>query len=196
VIRREARALFEAAGVVLPKPALGLLVERTEGWAAGLRLAALALSLSTIWQGRLDEAEPWLDHAERTLRAEAEPAAAMHLLRLGDTARAEATLAELDEQQRETVPMRTVLAAVWLAQGNPQAAMTALAPVAMPDWSCTPGCSASRTRPKRSSRPTSWPAIRGSRSCRTASPAGARDVDISPSIRGHDWSRHDVDIWR
>jgi LuxR family maltose regulon positive regulatory protein len=43
VIRREARALFEAAGVVLPKPALGLLVERTEGWAAGLRLAALSL---------------------------------------------------------------------------------------------------------------------------------------------------------
>jgi LuxR family transcriptional regulator, maltose regulon positive regulatory protein len=36
----EARELFDAAGVDLPDPAL--LVERTEGWAAGLRLAALA----------------------------------------------------------------------------------------------------------------------------------------------------------
>ena len=38
----EARELFDAAGVKLPDPAL--LVERTEGWAAGLRLAALSLA--------------------------------------------------------------------------------------------------------------------------------------------------------
>jgi LuxR family maltose regulon positive regulatory protein len=38
----EAAELFEAAGVDLPD--LGLLVERTEGWAAGLRLAALSLA--------------------------------------------------------------------------------------------------------------------------------------------------------
>ena len=40
----EARALLEAAGVELPGPALAALVERTEGWAAGLRLAALSLA--------------------------------------------------------------------------------------------------------------------------------------------------------
>ena len=40
----EARALLEAAGVVLPDSALALLHERTEGWAAGLRLAALSLA--------------------------------------------------------------------------------------------------------------------------------------------------------
>jgi LuxR family transcriptional regulator, maltose regulon positive regulatory protein len=40
----EARALFEAAGVALPEPALAALVRRTEGWAAGLRLAALSLA--------------------------------------------------------------------------------------------------------------------------------------------------------
>jgi LuxR family maltose regulon positive regulatory protein len=40
----EARELLAAAGVDLPGPALGLLYERTEGWAAGLRLAALALA--------------------------------------------------------------------------------------------------------------------------------------------------------
>jgi LuxR family maltose regulon positive regulatory protein len=40
----EARALFEAAGIPLSDSALRLLYERTEGWAAGLRLAALSLA--------------------------------------------------------------------------------------------------------------------------------------------------------
>jgi LuxR family transcriptional regulator, maltose regulon positive regulatory protein len=40
----EARALFGAGGVELPDPALAALVRRTEGWAAGLRLAALSLA--------------------------------------------------------------------------------------------------------------------------------------------------------
>jgi LuxR family transcriptional regulator, maltose regulon positive regulatory protein len=39
----EAGALFEAAGVGLSESALAALVKRTEGWAAGLRLAALSL---------------------------------------------------------------------------------------------------------------------------------------------------------
>jgi len=42
--RDEARALFEAAGARLSESALALLHERTEGWAAGLRLAALSLN--------------------------------------------------------------------------------------------------------------------------------------------------------
>jgi LuxR family transcriptional regulator, maltose regulon positive regulatory protein len=40
----EARELFAAAGVQLPDAALVSLHERTEGWAAGLRLAALSLT--------------------------------------------------------------------------------------------------------------------------------------------------------
>jgi LuxR family maltose regulon positive regulatory protein len=40
----EARELLAAAGVRLTDQALALLVERTEGWAAGLRLAALSLA--------------------------------------------------------------------------------------------------------------------------------------------------------
>jgi LuxR family transcriptional regulator, maltose regulon positive regulatory protein len=40
----EARSLFQAAGVELTDPALAALVDRTEGWAAGLRLAALSLA--------------------------------------------------------------------------------------------------------------------------------------------------------
>jgi LuxR family transcriptional regulator, maltose regulon positive regulatory protein len=39
----EARELLAAAGVRLSEPALGMLHSRTEGWAAGLRLAALSL---------------------------------------------------------------------------------------------------------------------------------------------------------
>jgi LuxR family transcriptional regulator, maltose regulon positive regulatory protein len=40
----EARELLAAAGVQLSEPALGMLYARTEGWAAGRRLAALSLS--------------------------------------------------------------------------------------------------------------------------------------------------------
>ena len=40
----EAGELFRAAGVELPDSALGMLHARTEGWAAGLRLAALSLA--------------------------------------------------------------------------------------------------------------------------------------------------------
>ena len=40
----EAKALFQAAGVELAAPTLAVLYERTEGWAAGLRLAALSLA--------------------------------------------------------------------------------------------------------------------------------------------------------
>jgi LuxR family maltose regulon positive regulatory protein len=42
--RTEARTLLDAAGVVLSGSALDLLYDRTEGWVAGLRLAALSLA--------------------------------------------------------------------------------------------------------------------------------------------------------
>src|SRR6201999_11605 len=40
----EARALLDATGVPLSDAAAGVLYDRTEGWAAGLRLAALSLA--------------------------------------------------------------------------------------------------------------------------------------------------------
>ena len=40
----ETRELLATAGVALPEPALAMLHERAEGWAAGLRLAALSLA--------------------------------------------------------------------------------------------------------------------------------------------------------
>ncbi|HTU07638.1 MAG TPA: LuxR C-terminal-related transcriptional regulator [Trebonia sp.] len=42
--RAEARELFAMAGVELPEAALAGLLERTEGWVAGLRLAAMSLA--------------------------------------------------------------------------------------------------------------------------------------------------------
>jgi LuxR family maltose regulon positive regulatory protein len=45
--REESRALFEIAGIQLSHEALDRLVTRTEGWAAGLRLAALSLAGNT-----------------------------------------------------------------------------------------------------------------------------------------------------
>jgi LuxR family maltose regulon positive regulatory protein len=56
------------------------LAER-HGWGeeplAGVAYAQLAIVM--LFAGRLDEAEPWLERAERTLRAEVEPAAGMSL---------------------------------------------------------------------------------------------------------------------
>jgi LuxR family maltose regulon positive regulatory protein len=155
------------------------LAER-HGWtdepAAGL--ASLNVGGVLVWQGRLEEAEPWMQGAERTLRAEAEPAVELiirsirgllelargrdadalaafqaadrvaarltepnlmvhgnrsflvqALVRLGETERAEQVLAGLGDQDRDGGAMRISLATLRLAQRNPRAAITALAPV-------------------------------------------------------------------
>jgi LuxR family transcriptional regulator, maltose regulon positive regulatory protein len=155
------------------------LAER-HGWSeeplAGMAYAQLGVVL--LYQGRLEEAELWLERAEQTLRAEVEPAAGMSLryaravlelgrgryrealtafrgaetlaatlagprtgvtsmrswllatlVRLGQTERAEQALAELGEDDRASVEMRTAAAALRLATGDPQAAAAALAPV-------------------------------------------------------------------
>jgi LuxR family maltose regulon positive regulatory protein len=155
------------------------LAER-HGWgddqAVGVAYAILGGAL--VGQGRLAEAEPWLERAGQTVRSEAEPAAAMNvryvravlaiargrhqealadiqvaerladtlvtppttaavmraqmlhaLVGLGKTERAEALLAGLDEQERGSAEARTALAALRLAQHDPQTATAALAPV-------------------------------------------------------------------
>jgi LuxR family transcriptional regulator, maltose regulon positive regulatory protein len=54
------------------------LAER-HGWTADLYtgFAANTLGAGLVWQGQLDEAETWIQRAEQTFRAEADPAAAM-----------------------------------------------------------------------------------------------------------------------
>ncbi|HWN63261.1 MAG TPA: hypothetical protein VNO25_21610, partial [Streptosporangiaceae bacterium] len=155
------------------------LAERN-GWtdesAAGIAYVVLANSLAG--QGRPEEAEPWVQRAERTVRAEAEPAAAVGvhyarglnelargrdtdalaafraaerlggllaaphflipptrarllqaLVRLGELKQAEQALVELGEQDRDRGEIRMAVAALRLAQDDPDAAAAALAPV-------------------------------------------------------------------
>jgi LuxR family transcriptional regulator, maltose regulon positive regulatory protein len=154
------------------------LAER-HGWseesAAGI--AYVVLGVMSAWQGRPEEAEAWIQRAERAVRAEAEPAAgqAVHyvrgmlelargrdadalaafraaerlagrlaapmlvagtrawvlqtLVRLGETERAEQTLAGLGDQDRDDGAMRISLATLRLAQANLRAALAVLAPV-------------------------------------------------------------------
>lgn len=54
---------------------------RQHGWSEEpvVAVAQLVLGATMVWQGRLGEAEPWLEHAERTLAAEAQPAAGLEL---------------------------------------------------------------------------------------------------------------------
>ncbi len=69
----------EAPHAERSRQAIGL-AER-HGWGeeplAGMAYAQIGIVL--LHQGRLEEAEPWLERAERTLRAEVEPAAGMSL---------------------------------------------------------------------------------------------------------------------
>ena len=150
------------------------------GWAeepvAGV--AYLALGMAMVAQGRLAEGQQALEDAERTLRAEVEPAAGMRLryarglldlvsgrpeaalnefgaaerlagqlvtehtlarrlrshtlqtlVRLGQTDRAELTVAELAPAERDSAELRNAVAVLRLAQDDPAAASTALGPV-------------------------------------------------------------------
>jgi LuxR family transcriptional regulator, maltose regulon positive regulatory protein len=138
--------------------------------------AYAGLGAIRVWQMHLEEAETLLEHAERALHGEVEPAAVivMHqargmlelarghdgkamtafksaervagllvaahprstpmrahmlqtMVRMGDTEHVEQALAGLDETERGET--RNALAALRLAQGEPQAATLALAPV-------------------------------------------------------------------
>ncbi|MEU0965547.1 LuxR C-terminal-related transcriptional regulator [Streptomyces sp. NPDC005917] len=153
---------------------------RRHGWTDEPIVAAayVALGLHMLWRGRLDEAEPWLERAERVVRPQADPVtvlvlhygrglldlargrdqdalagfrsaervtglvAAHHplatktrafqlhtLVRLGEAQRVEQAMAEMDPGEHETGETRAALAALRLAQDDPQAAADALAPV-------------------------------------------------------------------
>jgi LuxR family transcriptional regulator, maltose regulon positive regulatory protein len=140
-------------------------------------MAYQTLGGSLIGQGRPEEAEPWVQRAERTARPDAEPAAGVRLhtvrgllelargrdadalaafraaeqlsgllaaphylvtaarawllqalVRLGETEQAEQALADLGEQDRDRREIRTAVAALRLAQDDPRAATTTLAP--------------------------------------------------------------------
>ena len=150
------------------------------GWTGdpAVGMACTAVGAVLVWQGRPDEAEPWVQRAERTLPAGTQPAAVLairytrgtlelergrnaaalaaleageplarrfagqhylaarlqallvqSLIRLGQAERAGQFLAGLSEQDRERDEIRVAAAALRLAQGDPQAALAALAPI-------------------------------------------------------------------
>jgi LuxR family transcriptional regulator, maltose regulon positive regulatory protein len=154
------------------------LAER-HGWTdePAASIAYQTLGGALTGQGRPEEAEPWVQRAERTVRPDAEPAAGVRvhsvrgllelargrdadalaafraaerlggllvaphylvtvarawlllaLVRLGETEQAEQALAGLGEQDRDRREIRTAVAALRLAQDDPRAATTALAP--------------------------------------------------------------------
>jgi LuxR family maltose regulon positive regulatory protein len=147
-----------------------------ENQVAGVAYAILGGAL--VGQGRLEEAEPWLERAGQTFRTEADPGTGMGLhyarwslnmargrhadaladlqaaeqlagtlvtppnsepsirarllqtlVRMGQTQRAEAILAGMDEQERGSGEIRTALASQRLTQHDPQAATAELAPL-------------------------------------------------------------------
>ena len=172
--------VFQSFAAATERSTQAIELAERHGWmdkpAAGI--ACMALGGVLAWQGRLELAESWVRRAERTLRAEAEPAAALAiyydrgllelaygrgaealaafqaadrlagrlaepnlmvlanrsflvqtLVRLGETERAEQTLAGLSDQDRERGEIRITIAVLRLAQDDPRAAMAALAPV-------------------------------------------------------------------
>jgi LuxR family maltose regulon positive regulatory protein len=153
---------------------------RQHGWTDDpvVGFASTTVGGVLVWQGRLEEAEPWIQRAERALKAEGEPAERLAVLetrglfelargrdaealaafeaadryagrldqpshmvlpnlsflvqtlvRLGETERAEQAIAGLDDQDSDNGAIRIGVAALRLAQGNPQEASDALAPV-------------------------------------------------------------------
>jgi len=70
---------FQSFAVAAEHSRLSIELAEQHGWtddpAAGIACTTLGLVLA--WQERLDEAEPWVQRAERTLRAEAQPAERM-----------------------------------------------------------------------------------------------------------------------
>ena len=154
------------------------LAER-HGWTdePAASIAYQTLGGALTGQGRPEEAEPWVQRAERTVRPDADPAAGVRvhsvrgllelargrdadalaafraverlsgllaaphylvtaarawlllaLVRLGETGQAEQALADLGEQDRDRREIRTAAAALRLAQDDPRAATTELAP--------------------------------------------------------------------
>jgi LuxR family maltose regulon positive regulatory protein len=155
-------------------------VARRHGWTDQpiVGIAYTALAAAALAQGRLADAETWVEHAERTLQEEVEPAAGLllhhvrgglelacgrnqealvalrsaerlagrlvtphtlanaarrwlleTLVRMGETEQVERAFAEMDAQERDSGELHTALAALRLAQDDPEGATIALAPV-------------------------------------------------------------------
>jgi LuxR family transcriptional regulator, maltose regulon positive regulatory protein len=117
---------------------------RQHGWTdePTVGIAYMVLGAALVLQGRLEEAEPWIQHAERTVRAEAEPAVqlgihyARGLLELAHGRHADAQAAFqasvqladlLAEQHLLVIPARALLLMTQVRMGDTERAEQALA---------------------------------------------------------------------
>src|SRR5262249_2963866 len=72
---------FRSFAEALERGVRAVELAQQHGWTDDPTVGFASLSVGTVLvsQGRFEEAEPWLQHAERVLRAEAEPAQAMSI---------------------------------------------------------------------------------------------------------------------
>jgi LuxR family maltose regulon positive regulatory protein len=173
-------AVFRSLVLAEQRSRQAIELARQHGWGEdqATAFACTMLGAALTGQGRLAEAEPWLDRARRTLRTDVQPADGVSLhyaggllemargrhagaladlragerlsntlvtphalvrsmralmllahVGLGETGRAEAILAGLDEHERRSAQMRIALASWRLARQEPQAALAALEPM-------------------------------------------------------------------
>jgi len=171
--------IFRSTAQALELGTQAVELAQRNGWSGdpAVGIASLVVGTVLVYQGRLEEAESWVQRAELGLRAEAEPAEGLavrymrgvlefargrdadalaafeaadrlagrlaepsfvvlpnrssvvqSLVHLGEYERAEQAFADLDDQDRDDGLMRIGLAALRLAQQNPQEAIAALAP--------------------------------------------------------------------
>jgi LuxR family maltose regulon positive regulatory protein len=171
---------FQSFAVATEHSRLAIELAEQHGWTddPAASIACMTLGLVLAWQERPEQAEAWVQRAERTLRAEAQPAARMLIahvrgvlelargqdvealaafraveplagrlaapnplvlgmrtlqlqarVRLGETEHAQQALAGFDDHDRDVGELRLALAVLRLAQGDPHAVSSALAPV-------------------------------------------------------------------
>ena len=73
--------IVRSFALVLEPSTQAIELARKHGWTDDPLVgeAYLALGAALVWRGRLEEAEPWIQRAERAVREEAEPAAGLRL---------------------------------------------------------------------------------------------------------------------
>jgi LuxR family maltose regulon positive regulatory protein len=71
--------IYQSYSLAAERSMAAVELARRHGWTdePAFGIACMMLAAVLAWQGRLEEAEPWAQQAERTLRAEADPAAGM-----------------------------------------------------------------------------------------------------------------------
>jgi len=72
---------FQSFAAVVDRGMQAVELARRHGWTddPAVGFASVEVATALIWQGRFEEAEPWIQRAERVLRADAEPAQGMSI---------------------------------------------------------------------------------------------------------------------